>query len=38
MDVWEHAYCVDWKPTERAKYVDAFFRNINWKTAESRLK
>lgn len=38
MDVWEHAYCVDWKPTERAKYVDAFFRNINWKTVESRLK
>lgn len=38
MDVWEHAYCVDWKPTERAKYVEAFFKNVNWKTAESRLK
>jgi Fe-Mn family superoxide dismutase len=38
MDVWEHAYTVDWKPTERAKYVDAFFRNVNWKTVEARLK
>lgn len=38
MDVWEHAYCVDWKPTERAKYVEAFWKNVNWKVAESRLK
>ena len=38
MDVWEHAYCVDWKPTERPKYIDAFFKHINWDAAESRLK
>lgn len=38
MDVWEHAYTVDWKPTERAKYIDAFFRHINWSVIESRLK
>lgn len=38
MDVWEHAYTVDYKPTERAKYIDAFFRNIDWKIVESRLK
>ena len=38
MDVWEHAYTVDWKPTERAKYIDAFFRHINWSAVESRLK
>ena len=38
MDVWEHAYCVDWKPTERPKYIDAFMQNVNWKAAESRLK
>jgi superoxide dismutase, Fe-Mn family len=37
MDVWEHAYCVDYKPTERKTYVDAFFANINWKAAEARL-
>ncbi len=38
MDVWEHAYCVDWKPTERAKYLDAFFKNIDWKVVEGRVK
>jgi Fe-Mn family superoxide dismutase len=38
MDVWEHAYCVDWKPTERAKYIDAFMKNINWQVVESRVK
>lgn len=37
MDVWEHAYTVDYKPTERAKYIDAFCSNICWKTAASRL-
>jgi len=38
MDVWEHAYTVDYKPTERGKYIDAFFRNIDWKVVEARLK
>ncbi len=37
MDVWEHAFTVDYKPTERAKYIDAFYSNICWKTAGSRL-
>jgi Fe-Mn family superoxide dismutase len=38
MDVWEHAYCVDWKPTERPKYIDAFFKHIDWAAVEARLK
>ncbi|MCI0570593.1 MAG: Fe-Mn family superoxide dismutase [Myxococcaceae bacterium] len=37
MDAWEHAFVPDYKPTERAKYVDAYFQNINWDAAESRL-
>ena len=37
MDVWEHAYIGDYKATERGKYIDAFFQNICWKTAGSRL-
>jgi Fe-Mn family superoxide dismutase len=37
MDAWEHAFVPDYKPTERAKYVDAYFQNINWEAAESRL-
>jgi len=38
MDVWEHAYMVDYQATERGKYIDAFFRNINWKVVEARVK
>jgi Fe-Mn family superoxide dismutase len=36
LDVWEHAYTVDYKPTERAKYVEAFWKNLNWQKAEER--
>jgi superoxide dismutase, Fe-Mn family len=38
MDAWEHAFVPDYKATERAKYVDAYFTNIDWATVESRLK
>ena len=37
LDIWEHAWTVDYKPTERAKYLDAWFSNVNWKTVESRI-
>jgi Fe-Mn family superoxide dismutase len=37
MDVWEHAYMLDYKPTERGKYIEAFFENIAWEVCESRL-
>ena len=37
MDVWEHAYTVDYLPTERAKYIDAFCSNIDWAVCEGRL-
>jgi len=38
MDVWEHAYLLDYKPAERPKYIEAFFSNIDWSTVEKRLK
>src|SRR5580765_6813268 len=38
MDVWEHAFLLDYKPAERPKYIEAFFSNINWTTVDSRLK
>jgi Fe-Mn family superoxide dismutase len=38
MDVWEHAYLLHYKPTERASYIEAFFSNIDWKTVERRLQ
>jgi len=37
MDVFEHAYMTDYQ-LKRADYIEAFFANINWKAAESRLK
>lgn len=38
MDAWEHAFVPDYKPTERAKYVDAYFQNIDFDACEPRLK
>ncbi|HET7114698.1 MAG TPA: superoxide dismutase [Pyrinomonadaceae bacterium] len=38
MDVWEHAFLLDYKPAERPKYIEAFFSNINWNAVEDRLK
>ena len=37
MDVWEHAFMRDYKATEKAKYVEAFFRNVDWQQVERRL-
>ena len=37
MDVFEHAFMVDYG-LKRADYIASFFRNIDWKAAEGRLK
>lgn len=37
MDAWEHAYLLDYKPSERGKYIDAFFTNIDWQQVGERL-
>lgn len=36
LDLWEHAYMVDYKPAEKKSYVDAFFDNLNWGSVERR--
>jgi Fe-Mn family superoxide dismutase len=38
MDVWEHAYLLDYKPVDRPKYIEAFFSNIDWSAVEKRLQ
>jgi Fe-Mn family superoxide dismutase len=38
MDVWEHAFMRDYKVTDKAKYVEAFFRNVDWQGVERRLR
>ncbi len=36
VDLWEHAYMVDYKPKEKMTYVDAFLSNVNWTVVEER--
>jgi Fe-Mn family superoxide dismutase len=36
MDAWEHAFLLDYKPSERAKYIEAFFSNVNWEEVGER--
>lgn len=33
LDVYEHAYFLDFA-TKRAEYIDAYFKNLNWKRVE----
>ena len=37
MDVWEHAFLLDYKPADRGKYINAFFSNVNWDAVQRRL-
>ena len=37
LDLWEHAYMVDYKPKEKMTYVEAFLENVNWSVVEQRL-
>jgi superoxide dismutase, Fe-Mn family len=36
LDVWEHAYLLDYLPAQRADYVAAVFANLNWSATEAR--
>ena len=28
--MWEHAFIKDYKPSDKGKYVEAFFANVDW--------
>jgi Fe-Mn family superoxide dismutase len=36
LDVWEHAFLLDYGAAGKAKYIDAFFKNLNWSVIEKR--
>ena len=38
LDMWEHAYIYDYPTSEKKKYVEAFFENLNWDVAERNFK
>lgn len=38
MDMWEHAYLVDYVPAQRKDYVEVFFENLNWGVVEGRFE
>lgn len=37
LDMWEHAFMVDYRPSEKGTYIDAFFKNLNWEVVEKRV-
>ncbi len=36
LDMWEHAFMVDYRPASKKDYVEAFLGNLNWSVAEKR--
>ena len=36
LDVWEHAFLLDYGAQGKGKYIDAFFTNLNWNILEKR--
>lgn len=38
LDMWEHAYVYDYPTSEKKKYVEAFFENLNWNVIETNFQ
>lgn len=36
LDVWEHAFLLDFGTAGKGGYIDAFFKNLNWGVVEKR--
>ena len=36
LDMWEHSFMLDVPPSEKKKYVEAFFENVNFDIVEAR--
>ena len=34
LDMWEHSFVFDYQPSGKKNYVEDFFKNINWESAE----
>ncbi len=38
IDMWEHAFVYDYPTSEKKKYVEVFFENLNWEVIEENFK
>lgn len=38
IDMWEHAFVYNYPTSEKKKYVEAFFENLNWEVIEENFK
>jgi Fe-Mn family superoxide dismutase len=38
IDMWEHSFMIDYVPSEKKKYVEAYFANVNWVVVEENFK
>lgn len=38
VDLWEHAFMVDYLPAEKKNYVEAFLDNVNWTVVDGRVQ
>jgi Fe-Mn family superoxide dismutase len=34
LDMWEHSYVADYKPSGKKTYIEDFFKNLNWNVIE----
>jgi superoxide dismutase, Fe-Mn family len=37
LDMWEHSYLMDYASADKGKYIDAFFKTINWEVIAARV-
>ena len=37
LDMWEHSYMLDYAPSEKKQYIEAFFKNLNWEVVAQRV-
>ena len=38
VDMWEHAYLVDYLPSEKSQYVESYVNALNWEVCASRVQ
>lgn len=38
LDMWEHSFVADYQPSGKKNYIEDFFANLNWQTAENNFK